>query len=88
MHISIQTKFPNSNFEKLEFLSQILGLTALELGQTPQISKIQIFTLSIWGSHFEKLFHHTQLEENIGGVYNFWACKYITFVILKENDLH
>ena len=31
--------------------------------------------------------HHTQLEDNIGGVDNLWAWKYKIFLILEENDL-
>ena len=31
--------------------------------------------------------HHTQLEENLGGVDNFWAWKYIISLILEENNL-
>ena len=31
--------------------------------------------------------HHTQLENKLGGIDNFWAWKYRISLILKENDL-
>ena len=31
--------------------------------------------------------HHTQLEDNLGGVDNLWAWKYKISSILEENDL-
>ena len=31
--------------------------------------------------------HHTQLEDKLGGVDNFWAWKYRISLILEENDL-
>ena len=36
---------------------------------------------------FENMTFHTHLEENIGGVGNFWAWKYMISQILEENDL-
>ena len=37
---------------------------------------------------FEKMTHHTQLEDKLGGVYNFQESKYIISLILEENDLN
>ena len=74
-------------FEILGFLWQTLGQRASEPGQTPQICKIQIFTISIWGFHFEKMTQHNHLEDNLGGDDNFQAWKYRISLIVEENDL-
>ena len=36
---------------------------------------------------FEKMNHHTQLEDKIGGANNFWAWNYRISLIPEENDL-
>ena len=36
---------------------------------------------------FEKITHHTQLEDKLGGANNFQAWKYRISLILEENDL-
>ena len=36
---------------------------------------------------FEKMNHHTQLEENLGGADKLLAWKYRIYLILEENDL-
>ena len=40
----------------------------------------------MWFS-FEKMTHHTHLEDKLGGTDNFQAWKYIISLILEENDL-
>ena len=74
-------------FVKLGFLYQTQGQPTPQPCWTPQIGKIQIFTIFILGSHFEKMTHHSHLEDNLGRADNFQAWKYRITLIIEEYDL-
>ena len=54
-------------------------------GRTPQIGNILCYFHLTFS--FEKMTHHTQLEDKLGGANKFWAWKYRISLVLEENDL-